>query len=266
MSEPADDGAGDVSTADTVWSSERGPDSAELIVLVHGAMDRSSSLVRLSRQLDQRYRVLRFDRRGYARSLDVGPPHTMAANVDDLLGLLAGRPALVVGHSYGGNVALAAAARSPLVRGVVTYECPLSWLDWWPGSSRHVDPAVPPARVAEGFMRRVIGRERWESLPPRVQEQRRAEGSTLVAELTDLLVAPWEPEQIAVPVVAMRGGRSAGHHQAGAEVVGELLGGRPVVTVAEAGHNGPTTHPEAVARTIVGLAAELDLRPPAVGG
>ena len=54
--------------------------------------------------------------------------------------LLDGRRALVFGHSYGGNVALAAAARHPeLVVAVAVYETPLSWLDWWPGTTAGAD-------------------------------------------------------------------------------------------------------------------------------
>ncbi len=51
-----------------IWSHEMGAADAPLIALVHGAMDRSAAMVLLSRRLDDEYRVLRYDRRGYARS------------------------------------------------------------------------------------------------------------------------------------------------------------------------------------------------------
>ena len=76
----------------------------------------------------------------------------------------------MVGHSYGGNVALATVERHPdLVAGVVTYETPLSWLPWWPGDSAGGDAVAwrdDPEEAAERFMRRMIGDERWERLPP----------------------------------------------------------------------------------------------------
>ena len=51
-------------------------------------------------------------------------------------GVLAGRRAVLVGHSYGGDVALATADRHPdLVAGVAVYETPLSWLPWWPNTT-----------------------------------------------------------------------------------------------------------------------------------
>ena len=60
-------------------------------------------------------------------------PFTMGAQVDDLVGLLGGRKAVLVGHSYGGNVAFATADHHPeLVAGVAVYETPLSWEPWWP--------------------------------------------------------------------------------------------------------------------------------------
>ena len=69
------------------------------------------------------------------------------------------------GHSYGGNVALALADRHPdLVQAVGVYETPLSWLDWWPGSTAGADALATsgdPAEAAERFMRRLVGDERW---------------------------------------------------------------------------------------------------------
>ena len=91
-------------------------------------MDRSAGLLKLSRRLDDAHLVLRYDRRGYGRSTPHGGPYDMGSQVDDLAALLDGRAAVVFGHSYGGNVALALAARRPdLVRGVAVYETPLSW-------------------------------------------------------------------------------------------------------------------------------------------
>ena len=65
----------------------------------------------MARLLQPHCRVLRYDRRGYGRSWPHPGPFTVNDQVDDLEELLADRPAVVVGHSYGGNVALAAAVR-----------------------------------------------------------------------------------------------------------------------------------------------------------
>ena len=116
-------------------------------------MDRSAGMLKLSRRLDADFRVLRYDRRGYGRSFPHAGPFTMDAQVDDLVALLAGRKAVLIGHSYGGNVALATADRHPdLVAGVAVYETPLSWEPWWPGTtagSIAVAEAGKPREAAE---------------------------------------------------------------------------------------------------------------------
>ena len=110
--------------------------------------------------------------------------------MEDLVGVLGGRTAVVFGHSYGGNIALALATRRPdLVSAVAVYETPLSWLDWWPGSTAGADALATrgdPADAAERFMRRLVGDERWGRLPAATREARREEGVAMVGELTDV--------------------------------------------------------------------------------
>lgn len=114
---------------DGVWVQEVG--DGPLVALVHGAMDRSGGMLRVRRILQPTCRVLRYDRRGYARSLAAGPPASFAQQVDDLARLLDGRPAVVAGHSFGALVALGLAERRPeLARAVVAYEGPKSWAPW----------------------------------------------------------------------------------------------------------------------------------------
>ena len=221
-------------------------------MLVHGSLDRSAGLLKLSRRLEDRFRVLRYDRRGYGRSTPHGGPFAMGEQVADLVGLLNGRPAVVFGHSYGGNVALALADRHPdLVRAVGVYEAPLPWLDWWPTGTAGGEAARSPddpAEAAERFMRRLLGDETWRRLPSRTRAARRAEGVTMVAELADLQAhAPWEPSRIGVPAVAMRGAGGAAHHQRSTEHLGAVLADCPVVTIDGARHFGPNSHPDAVA-------------------
>ena len=176
----------------------------------------------------------------------------MDEQVADLVALLGGRPAVVFGHSYGGNVALAVAARRPdLVRAVAVYETPLSWLDWWPSTTAGADAlaaGADPADAAERFMRRLIGDERWQRLPPGTRRARRDEGAAMVGELRDLQAnAPWEPDAVTVPAVAIHGTRGAAHHGASTAHLGQVLPDCPVVEIEGAKHFGPNTHPDAVA-------------------
>lgn len=229
-----------------IWSEEAGDATHPLIVLVHGAMDRSSGMLRLSRRLDTEYRVARYDRRGYGKSTPHSGPFDMAAQVADLVGVIAGRRAVIVGHSYGGNVALATAEQYPsLVAGVAIYETPLSWEPWWPGTTAGavaIKAAGQPEEAAEAFMRRIIGVQRWEALPERTRATRRAEGVALVDELADLREnRPWHADRIHVPVVVGCGTRGAAHHQQGMAAVAETIADAELVVLEGCGHAAPHT-------------------------
>ena len=244
---------------------EAGDQSAPLVVVVHGSMDRSAGMLRLSRRLDGRYRVARYDRRGYGRSFPHDGPFDMEAQVADLVTVLAGRKALLIGHSYGGNVALATASRHcDLVAGVAIYESPMSWEPWWPGTTAGAAAVATqgePADAAERFMRRLIGDARWEGLPQRTRDQRRAEGAAMVGELTDLrLHRPWRPEEIQVPVVIGYGSRGAPHHRDGMQRTSLLFPGSILVELPDCRHDAPLSHPELFDERIVRPLAQ------AVGG
>ena len=248
-----------------LWSEEAGAAGAPLIALVHGSLDRSAGLLKLSRRLDDRFRVLRYDRRGYGRSTPHAGPYDVDAQVADLVALLEGRPAVVFGHSFGGNVACALADRQPqLVRAVGVYETPLPWLDWWPAGTaggEAASAADEPADAAERFMRRMVGDEKWMRLPSGTRSARRAEGVTMVAELAALGDgAPWDPARIVVPAVAMHGSAGHEHHRRSTAYLGAVLADCPVVTIEGARHFGPNTHPDAVAAVLADLVTRAETR------
>lgn len=235
-------------TPDAVSFDEAGDPDRPLIAIVHGTMDRSAGMLRLSRRLDDRYRVLRYDRRGYGRSTPHHGPFDMEGQVADLVGLLAGRQAVLVGHSYGGNVALATAARHPhLVAGVAVYESPMSWEPWWPGTTAGavaVAAQQDTEAAAEAFMRRLIGDLRWEALPERTRATRRSEGAALVGELADLRAnRPWRAEDIGVPVFVGYGTAGRSHHQDGMARMAEMIAGATLVGLEGCRHDAPTSHP-----------------------
>lgn len=236
------------------------------VVLVHGTMDRSSSFGRVAKALDG-YHVVRYDRRGYGRSLELGPPASFAQQVDDLVEVLtseAAGPAIVLGHSYGGTIALAAAVAAPeRIAGIVAYESPLSWMDWWPresAGSRAVTSGDDPEGAGEAFMRRMVGDRRWERLPPSTKQARRAEGATLVAEIAQLRPphpVPVDLAAVRVPVVAAHGTDGAEyHHRAAATVAAQVPGARLAV-VEGATHGAHLTHPGAVADLVRSLAVDV---------
>jgi len=234
------------------------------VVLVHGTMDRSSSFGRVATHLDG-FRVVRYDRRGYGRSVHLGPPSSFDDQVADLLEVLdteAAEPALVFGHSYGGTVALALAQRNPgRLAGVVAYECPLPWMPWWPHDSagaKAVAGAADPEAAGEAFMRRMVGDHRWEKLPPSTRAARRAEGATLVAEIAQLRPphpVPVDLADVHVPVLAARGTEGAAHHHLAADAVAEQVPGASLVVLDGADHGVHLSHPADAAGLVRQLAA-----------
>jgi pimeloyl-ACP methyl ester carboxylesterase len=244
--------------ANGIWSEEAGPPDAPLVALVHGSMDRSAGLLRLSRRLDDDRRVVRYDRRGYGRSWPHTGPFGIESQVEDLVTVLGGRRAVVFGHSYGGNVALALATRHPdLVAAVAVYETPLSWMEWWPGSTAGAAALATrgdPADAAERFIRRLVGDERWARLPATTRAARRREGVAMVGELSDLSThAPWVGAEVTVPVVAMHGSRGRAHHRASSDHLAAAIPECRVVEIEEARHFGPNSHPDEVAEVISSL-------------
>src|SRR5262245_55540520 len=89
-----------------------GPGTGRRLVLVHGSLDRATSFTRLMRRLRD-WTIVAYDRRGYAGSAVTGPPATFDDQVDDLIEVLDGVPAVAFGHSFGGDVVLATAAGNP---------------------------------------------------------------------------------------------------------------------------------------------------------
>ena len=249
---------------DRCWRSTDG--DGEHVVLVHGTMDRASSFGRVTRRLEG-FRTTRYDRRGYGHSLRLGPPTSFGQQVDDLLDVVGDAPAVVAGHSYGGTIALAAAQRAPAsVVGVVAYEAPMPWRDWWPGNSAGaaaVAAAHDPEDAAERFMRRMIGDQRWERLPPSTRAARRAEGPTLVAEMSHTRPpndACFDPAAITVPVIVAHGTEGAAHHARSAEVLADEVPGAVLVVVDGAGHGVHLSHPGEFAGLVERLAVAVGWR------
>lgn len=225
-----------------------GPDTPLMVLFIHGSLDRSAGMARLTRLTQRRIRTVRFDRRGYGRQVSHAGPFTVDENAKDVLEILDGMPSVLIGHSYGGNIALRVAELAPhLVRGVSTYETPLSWTDWWPNDSAGAAAvsANNPEMAAERFMIRMIGQKRWDQLPEHTQQQRRKEGRALTGELSSLRSgSPWTGEAITCPVLCGYGSRALPHHIEGASALVRMLPQATMVCIEGAGHGAPISHPQ----------------------
>ncbi len=227
------------------------------MVLVHGSMDRASSFRRVLTRLED-CTVLSYDRRGYAGSVDCRPTEVFSQQVDDLLEVLAGRTAVGVGHSMGGDVVLAAAQRRPdLIDTAAVFEPPQPWLESWTNNSAGIaalgpDGNRPPPDVAETFMKRMIGVEVWDRLPAATRRQRRAEGPALVADLRSLRLGPppFDPAAVTIPVVCGYGARSRPHQQEGTRLLAGRLPRGELVEVEGSSHGAHLSHPDHFAALI----------------
>ena len=248
-----------VSPINSLAITEHRPDGsradAPLVVLVHGSLDRSASFTRVLRRLDDLHTVA-YDRRGYHHSRGALPLNaTLDGHVDDLFEVIDGRPAVVVGHSFGGDVALGAALRDDgpsTILSVAAYEPPMPWLA---GYRRSAPTAAPPPTVATGgpdddagaerFFRRMVGDSAWERLPEHTKAARRADGPALEAELNAIRVpdAPFDVSALTVPATFARGEHSASRHRYAVAWLLEHAPGAELVEIPGASHGAHLTHP-----------------------
>jgi len=258
---------------------QHGAERDPVVVLVHGALDRAESFGRVVRRLAD-HTVVTYDRRGYQRSRVAGPPPGFAGHVEDLLGIAeeAARvhgsgPPVIVGHSFGGTVAVGAAVAAPERFGAVgAYEPPMPWLGFHragPGSrGRWPEVAEDPADEAERFFIRMVSQSAWNRLTPSQRAGRRADGPALVADLSSLLSTepPFDVRALRLPSVFGRGGPDTQPHHR--DTVGWLaaeLPGAHLHEVAEAAHGAHLSHPDAFAslvRATIRLARQAAGRPP----
>src|SRR5258706_174575 len=88
------------------------------VILVVGAFNDRATGAPLAKALASRFTVLNYDRRGRGASGDT-QPYAVEREVEDLDALISevGGSARVFGYSSGGNLALEAAAREPILHG-----------------------------------------------------------------------------------------------------------------------------------------------------
>lgn len=93
----------------TTW--DDGQERGDQVILVHGTMTWGVASFAEQRPLAAYRRILVIDRRGFGASPDIDQSD-YEVDADDVVGLM-DRPTHLVGHSYGGVVAILAAAKRP---------------------------------------------------------------------------------------------------------------------------------------------------------
>lgn len=133
---------------------ERWGESGPLLVCVHGMTSSRRAWLRVADRFGDSYRVVAYDQRGHGDSAPVLGPMSLARGVRDLhdvLATLSEEPLAVIGHSWGGAVAVsggAKAARCVVAIDPMLRQAPDVWYDEYVAELDEQFRAVDDARAA----------------------------------------------------------------------------------------------------------------------
>ncbi|MGH2994257.1 MAG: alpha/beta fold hydrolase [Solirubrobacterales bacterium] len=167
------------------------------IACIHGGGSTALMWADAVEELARLGRVIGYDRRGCARSERPEPYErtSVAEQTDDaaaLLDALAAAPAVVIGRSYGGAVAIDLALRYPdRVRALVLLEgdalglspAALEWTKTMRDRLREVAAQDGVDAVYEELIGEILGEGAWDSFPDEVRRILAQNGPALLAEL-----------------------------------------------------------------------------------
>ncbi len=237
-----------------------------LVVLLHATLSTGRQLAPLARALAAPgdVRVVAPDRQGSgARRLDPPREVDVAEHVADLAALLDAEGverAVVVGHSFGGVVALEAAARVPeRVAAVVVYEPPYAPLadaavrPYFAVVARETRDAMERdgrAGAARAFLERVAGPGMWDAMPERARAFLAAEGGGAVADAGMAGLDPDGLGRIACPVTILTGAASESFYAPIADRLAARIPGASRVRLPGLRHTAPITDATLVADAV----------------
>lgn len=241
------------------------------IVLLHCSSGSARSWGATFDNLARDHRVLAPDLLGYGRNapwqrdadLETGSELVSVAALLDH----AGQPAHLVGHSYGGTVALNAAREFPqriasltLIEPVAFHllkaaDHPEGWREIAKVAERHialVDEGLD-AEAAEAFVSYWMGASAWPNISGGARKEIVSTMAKVAAEWKLMLVAAGDIAEIAAnaaPTLLICGGRTRKPARHVVETLRSALPGAAYLEIAEAGHMSPMTHPDLIADAV----------------
>jgi pimeloyl-ACP methyl ester carboxylesterase len=222
-----------------------------IVVLVHGAMDRSRSFRRVVDHLAD-HRVVTYDRRGYGDSVDAEPASGLQDHAADLLEVIGNRRATVVAHSVASHIAVLAAIEEPdRVASIGLWEPAAPWMDFWPEKARRsvarIAAAPDSGDVAERGVIAMAGERAWNRLSEAARRQRRAEGAAFVLDMASGMAPPYDWADVLVPRIIGHGA-SWPHVETSPQLARTLA--CPTFTIEQASHVAHLTHPKEFAEFV----------------
>jgi esterase len=217
------------------------------ILCIHGAGGTALAWAHAAEKLAGIGRVIVYDRRGCARSSRPEPYErtSVAEQADDavaLLDALGATPALVIGRSYGGTIAIDLALRHPdSVRAVVGLEpdgsremapAAAAWVDAFADRMRAVAARDGVRALGQALITEVGGDDAWRSLPDEARRALAGNGPAILAELAGDWWLPADADaltRIAQPVLLVTAADSPPEfHQAPAALAAAIPNARTV--------------------------------------
>jgi len=234
--------------------------AGEPIVCIHGTGSSAVAWSDAAHELATRGRTILYDRRGSFRSERPEPHvtnvHQQADDAAALIDALAAAPAIVIGRSYGGEIAVDLALRYPdRVRALALLEggglsLSEAAMRWAADAEERVSAAaeVDVSTVAEMHLRSVLGDAGWEGLPEPAKQMFTANGPAIVAELRGgpRNVSPEELRTIAHPTLLVAAKDSLPAFAEATKLLAAALSSARVEWI-EGGHLIDPAHPAVLA-------------------
>lgn len=241
--------------------------SGEAVVCLHSSASSSGQWRALMESLSKSYRVLAPDLFGYGRSPEWPPDRELL--LEDEIGLLA--PILqsaqtfhLIGHSYGGLVALKLALIDPSrIASLIVYEPTCFFLlaqradfgaSWQEiaairaETSRLIDAGDPEAS-ARLFVEYWVGPGAWSKTPDPARATVVKGMRKIRFEWANGLDRPFPPDSLSsltMPALFLTGSRSTAAARGVVQILRGLVPHAELIELPGLGHMGPVTHPDAV--------------------
>ena len=243
----------------------------EPVVFLHCSSGSSGAWAPVMEHLGPGYRLLAPDLLGYGRNAPwprqaaLAPDGELPA-VEALLDV-AGQPVHLVGHSYGGTVALSAASRFPRRVASLTLIEPVAFqllrgadeLDGWREIAALAEHHLAlvgqglDAAAAEAFVTYWTGPRAWLRMPDAARDSAVRSAVKVAAEWLLMFATEDDLNEIAsieAPTLLVCGGRTRTPAQRVVEILRQALPHARHHEIADAGHMSPLTHPACIAESI----------------